>query len=87
MTKPKRFRTPAAVMVDILKGAMLLRSETQVGLSKKTHVHINTVNRDFNDPERIPQDRLWLYFTALDIPIDGALEAFGKKYLEELIKR
>lgn len=83
--KPKR--TPAQIMRDMISGAIGMRGETQKTLAKKIHASEKTVYSDLHYPERIPQHRLWLYFTVLEIPINTVLQAVGDAYIKELIKR
>ena len=83
----KRNRTPAQIMADLIACAMTLRGETQQSLAKKARVHANTVSNDMRDPERIPQSRLWLYFTVLDIPVDDALSAVAVSFAQTAVKR
>lgn len=86
-SKVKYLKTPSRIMADIIMGAMSMRGETRYTLAKKMHLHHNTVYLDLKDPERIPQDRLWLYFTVLEIPVGDYLQAAGKSYLDELTRR
>ena len=86
-SKVKHLRTPSRIMADIIIGAMSMRGETRYTLAKKINVHQNTIYLDLKDPERIPQDRLWLYFNVLEIPVEDYLQAAGKSYLDELTRR
>lgn len=85
MSRPKR--TPAQIMADLIACAMTLQGETQQTLAKKVKVHPNTVCNDFQDPERIPQSRLWLYFTVLGVPVDDALSAVAVSFAQTAVKR
>ena len=74
-------------MADLIACAMTLQGETQQTLAKKVKVHPNTVFKDFQDPERIPQYRLWLYFTVLGVPVDDALSAVAVSFAQAAVKR
>lgn len=65
--------TPSRIAVNIIKGAMAAQNMSAEKVAKMMHVHRNTVSSDFKCPEKIPQDRLWLYFVVLGIDIKGVL--------------
>lgn len=85
--KAKPQRTPARIMADLIRCAMIVSGETQRSLAKKLNVHENTVSLDMKEPERIPQDRLWLYFAVLGAPMDDALEAVADTFAASVVKR
>ena len=85
--KASKAQTPAQIMVDIIKCGMTMRGETQASIAKKMHAHRNTVTYDLDCPERIPQERLWLYFALLDIPVDEVLQVVAGRLCDELTKR
>ena len=80
-------RTPSQVTAGIIRAAMSADCVTLDRLAKLTNVCKRTVCADLQDPERIPQGRLWLYFTALGIPIDGALENTAAAFAQKLAER
>ena len=83
--KPKR--TPSQVTAGIIRAAMSAGSVTQDKLAKLSNVCKHTVSSDLADPEKIPQGRLWLYFAALGIPIDGALQNTAAAFAQSLAER
>ena len=87
MPRKKPTRTPSVIMRDIINSAIDMRGETQKSVAKKIRASEKTVNLDMANPERIPQYRLWLYFTVLDIPVTDILSQVGNAYVSELIKR
>ena len=87
LTAAKHNKTPAQIMANLIACAMTVQGETQKSLAKKARVHPNTVCSDLRDPERIPQHRLWLYFTVLDVPVDECLNAVAVKFAESAVKR
>ena len=80
-------KTPSQVTAGIIKAAMSAGDITQDALAKLANVCKHTVSTDLNEPEKIPQGRLWLYFTALGIPIDGALENTAAAFAQKLAER
>lgn len=87
MQKKKPLRTPSVIMRDIINSALIMRGETQKTIAKKINASEKTVFLDFSSPERIPQYRLWLYFTVLDIPVTDVLKSVADAYTAELVKR
>ena len=79
--------TPSQCMANIIRSAMTLREESVGTLADKMHTHRNTVQNDLKDPDRIPQWRLWMYFTVLDIPLETVMRQVAGQFAEELIKR
>jgi hypothetical protein len=45
------------------------------------------VYSDLHDPDRIQMRRVWLYFTALGVPVDEALQAFADSFARSLVAR
>jgi hypothetical protein len=80
-------KTPSQVTAGIIRAAMSAESMTIDQLAKLAKVCKRTVSADLIDPERIPQGRLWLYFTALGIPIDGALQNTAAAFAQSLAER
>lgn len=83
----KRTRTPAQIMADMILCAMQYRGETRQSMAKKLNVAVNTVCSDMHDPDRIPQNRLWLYFTVLDIPVQDVLSGVAHSFADTLARR
>lgn len=87
MAKITRKRTPSGIIGDIIRAAMAARNVSCDNLAERTRISRTTIYRDLNTPDGIPLDRLWLYFIALDIPVDRALRSFADSLAEELVKR
>ena len=85
MSRPKR--TPSQITAGIIRAAMSKDGTTPQSLAKQMQVHVNTVYSDLRDPDRIPQNRLWLYFTVLGVPIEDALEKIAKEFAFSLVRR
>ena len=43
-------------------------------LARRVGVHPNTITRDAQEPEKIPQGRLWLYFEAVGISVEDMVK-------------
>ena len=80
-------KTPSHITAGIIKAAMAHSGNTPRSLAKQMHVHVNTVYQDMNDPDRIPQNRLWLYFTILGVPVDDALKRIADSFSQMLVNR
>lgn len=87
MPRIVRQKTPAECIGDILRSAMSAKGITAEQLAKIVGVHANTVYSDLHDPDRIQMRRVWLYFTALEIPVDDALLAFADSFARSLVAR
>lgn len=87
MPKLKRTRTPSSIMADMIKCGMITEGLNKTQLAKRANFSINTVCADLNDPERIPQKRLWIYFLVLGLPMNEALQAVADKFAENATKR
>ena len=85
MSRPKR--TPSQITAQIIRAAMSKDGTTPQSLAKQMKVHPNTVYSDMRDPDRIPQNRLWMYFTVLGVPIEDALEKIAKEFAFSLVRR
>lgn len=83
----KRKRTPAECVGCIISAAMGANDVTVPDLAKMANVHENTVRLDMKDPDRMPMYRVWIYFTALGVPIDDGLQAFADSFSRSLIER
>ena len=83
----KRKRTPAECIGGIICAAMGARGITEDKLADAAGVHKNTLRNDLKDPDRIPMKRVWLYFTALDVPVDDGLSAFADSFARSLVVR
>ena len=80
-------RTPSQITAGIIRAAMSKDGTTPQSLAKQMQVHVNTVYSDLNDPEKIPQNRLWMYFTVLGIPVDDALKRIAESFAQMLAER
>lgn len=83
----KRNKTPSAVISDIIRAAMAAREMNCDKLADLSHTSRTTIYRDLNEPEGMTLQRMWLYFIALEIPTEKALQAFAESFTEGLIQR
>ncbi|MBQ6040007.1 MAG: hypothetical protein IJL32_04440 [Oscillospiraceae bacterium] len=81
----KRKKTPAECVAAIVTASMAVRSMTARQLADLVGVHYQTVYNDLKDPNKMTMYRMWLYFTALDVPIDKGLEAFADSFARSLV--
>jgi hypothetical protein len=82
-----RKKTPAEIVKMIICAAMGARQIDSKQLAKLAGVHANTVYNDLKDPDGIPMQRVWLYFTALSVPVDEGLQAFADSFARSLTVR
>ena len=80
-------RTPSQITAQIIRAAMSKDGTTPQSLAKQMQVHVNTVYQDMRDPDRIPQNRLWMYFTVLGVSVDDALAQIANAFTKTLIER
>lgn len=83
----QRTKTPSQITVDLIQAAMSIGGLSAKALACKAKVHPNTVYMDLRDPDRIPQNRLWLYFTVLDIPVQDALNRIAESFAHSITRR
>ena len=83
----RREKSPSAITCGIIKAAMGAADMNAEKLAKRMNVHINTVYRDLKEPERIPQDRLWLYFTVLGVPVNESLQSIANQFALSIVQR
>lgn len=84
---PQRRRTPARIIGAIISAAMGANGISVSQLSEMTGTHRNTILKDLREPEGMTMQRVWLYFTALEVPIDEGLQAFADSFSRSLIAR
>lgn len=82
-----RKRTPAQIVAGIISAAMGAGNVTAERLADTVGVHKNTVYKDLRDPDGMPMQRMWLYFSALSVPVDEGLEQFANSFARSLIGR
>lgn len=80
-------KTPSQITAGIIQAAMSSCEMKPQDVAKRMQIHVNTVRNDMRDPDRIPQNRLWLYFTVLGVPIEDALEKIAKEFAFSLVRR
>ena len=83
----KRKKTPAEIVKAIISAAMGAEDMDSKTLAKLSGVHPNTVYKDMRDPDGMPMHRMWLYFTALSVPVDEGLQAFADSFARSLTMR
>lgn len=82
-----RKKTPAQIVKAIISAAMGAEDIDSKRLSQLAGVSVNTVYNDLRDPDRMPMQRMWLYFTALSVPVDEGLQAFADSFARSLTVR
>ena len=80
-------KTPAQIVKTIISAAMGSADISVGQLAKLTGIHQNTVYKDMRDPDGMPMSRMWLYFTALGVPVDEGLCAFADSFARSLVVR
>jgi len=80
-------KSPSQITCRIIHAGMSAEGMSVHELAKRTGVHHNTVYTDLKQPEKIPQDRLWLYFTILNVPVENALARIAAEFAEMLTRR
>ena len=82
--KPK---TPSRIMAGMIEQALKVTGMKKSDLAAAARCSPNTVTNDLKSPERIPQGRMWLYFTALDIPVESVLQGVAYSVADRMIQR
>ena len=80
-------QTPSQITCKLIQAALSASGMGVAELARRVQVHVNTVRNDLHDPDRIPQNRLWLYFTVLGVPVEDALEKIAKEFAFSLVRR
>ena len=80
-------QTPSQITCKLIQAALSASGMGVAELARRVQVNVNTVRNDLHDPDRIPQNRLWLYFTVLGVPIEDALEKIAKEFAFSLVRR
>lgn len=83
----KRKATPAECVANIITAAMAVRDVTAKQLAETVGVHYQTVHNDLKEPNKMTMYRMWLYFVALDVPIDEGLQSFADSFARSLVTR
>lgn len=66
--------TPSRTMWGIIENGMRAKKMRRQDLARLVGVHPNTITKDSQEPDRIPQGRLWLYFEAVDISVEKVMK-------------
>lgn len=82
-----RKRTPAQCVGMIISAAMGAQGVQIDRLADAVGVHPNTIRKDLRDPDGMTMQRMWLYFTALSVPVDDGLAAFADSFAKSLVAR
>lgn len=83
----QRQKTPAQIVAGIICAAMGAQGMSSCQLADAVGIHRNTILKDLKEPGCMPIDRMWLYFTALGVPIDEGLQAFADSFARSLVAR
>lgn len=68
------YSTPSRTMWGIIECGMRSQRILMSDLARRVGVHPNTITRDAQEPEKIPQGRLWLYFEAVGISVEDMVK-------------
>ena len=79
-------RTMPRIIWGLISAAMASQDIQRSEIAKMIGVHANTVSSDAREPEKIPLDRLDLYFTALGINPEDMLRPIAAGITERMIK-
>jgi transcriptional regulator with XRE-family HTH domain len=83
----KRKKTPAECIGAILRAAMGAQGISNEKLADLVGLHRNTVRTDLEDPDKMKMERVWMYFTALGVPVDEGMQAFADSFAKSLTVR
>ena len=82
----KQARTMPRIIWGLISAAMAAQDIQRSDIAKMIGVHANTVSSDAREPEKIPLDRLTLYFTALGINPEVMLRPIAAGITECMIR-
>lgn len=82
----KQARTMPRIIWGLLAAEMTAQDLQRADVAKMIGVHANTVSSDAREPEKIPLDRLSLYFTALGINPEVMLRPIAHSIAERMIE-
>ena len=74
-------------MADMILTGLRATKTKKKDLARLVRCSPNTLTADLKEPERIPQGRLWLYLTALSIPVEEVLRGIAHSVAETQIQR
>lgn len=80
-------KTPSQIIGSLIQAAMSVNGVTVPRLAGMMKTHPNTIRADLHDPDRIPQSRVWLYFTVLGIPVQDALQSVAERFAQSITER
>lgn len=80
-------RTPSSIIWDLIAAEMRRQNMTQGELAKRAHVSPCTVTTDGQDPGKIPQHRVWMYFAILGLDPAIVLRPLAIEHAENMIRR
>lgn len=70
-------KTPSSEVWGMIESSLYKNRMCKKDLAKIAGVHPNTVSRDSAYPERMPIGRMWMYFRALNLPVDQVIRAMA----------
>ena len=82
----KQARTMPRIIWGLLAAEMTAQDLQRADVAKMIGVHANTVSSDAREPEKIPLDRLSLYFTTLGINPEVMLRPIAHSIAERRIE-
>ena len=79
-------RTMPRIIWGLIAAEMAAQDIQKADIAKLIGVHANTIGSDAKEPEKIPLDRLTLYFTALGINPEVMLRPIAHSIAERMIE-
>ncbi len=70
-------QTPSAEVWGMIESSLYKNRMHKKDLAKIAGVHPNTVSRDAAHPEQMPIGRMWIYFRALNLPVEKVISAIS----------
>lgn len=72
-----RKQTPSTEVWGMIESSLYKNRMHKKDLAKIVGVHPNTVSRDAAYPEQMPIGRMWMYFRALNFPVEKVISAIS----------
>jgi hypothetical protein len=84
--KAQPARTSPRIIWKLIAAEMAAQEIQRAEIAKRIGVHVNTVNSDAKEPEKMPLDRVFNYLAALDIDPEIMLRPIAISIAERMIR-
>lgn len=84
--KAQPARTSPRIIWKLIAAEMAAQEIQRTEIAKRIGVHVNTVNSDAKETEKMPLDRVFNYLAALDIDPEIMLRPIAISIAERMIK-